>query len=134
MAANSADNPYSVVLKSAHYPLSTPVPRKWVGNTVYTYSGSDAVLELPRLHAAMDNLYDRMEPGKNRRRFQIEDAEDAAFMLAAGGPAVVCAICGRFKEGEAGKAGRAVNRLYWIERVEVVQSSDGGIPAAQAAS
>ena len=98
---------------------------------VYTYSGSDAVQGLPRLHAAMDNLYDKMESGKNRRRFQIEDAEDAAFILAAGGPAVVYAICGRFREGEAG---RTVNQLYWIERIEVVQRSDGGIPAAQAAS
>jgi len=131
MATNSADKTYSVALMSLRYPLSTPVPRTWVGKTVYTYSGSDVVLGLPRLHAAMDNLYDRMEPGKNRRRFQMKDAEDAALMLAAGGPAVIYAICGRFKEGEED---RNVNRLYWTERIEVVQRSDGGIPAAQAPS
>lgn len=130
MAANSADNPYSLILMSLAYPLNTPVPRVWVGNAVYTYFGGDAVMGLPGLDAAMNNLYDRMEP-ENRRRFQMKDAEGAAFQLAVGGPAVGYAICGRFKEGEAG---RHVDQLSWTERVEVVQRSDGGMSAAQAAS
>jgi len=130
MAANSADNPYSVVVMSLAYPLNTPVPQTWVGNAVYTYSGRGAGLSHPDLDYAMDKEYDRMEP-ENRRRFQMEDAEDAAFMLAAGGPAVQFAICGRYKEGEGS---RSVNRLYWTERIEVVQRYDGGILAAQAAS
>jgi hypothetical protein len=126
----STETVYNIVLMTLAYPLNTPVPQTWVGNALYTCPGDDAVLALLGLHAAMNSLYDRFEP-ENRRRIQMKDAEAAAYHLGVSGPAVGYAICGRFKKGEAG---RHMNRLFWTEKVEIIQRSDGGVSAAQVAS